>query len=763
MEALTVLLDTAQTRVSKDRLSTLVTGEDWSRRFVDKVYVEPVTLCAMLQPLCMTAAWSTTGTGDYRRYAVADYNLTAAKWVDDPVTSVDNYIKGIDSGGVNNEVVTTKVNQPSNGAMYLSWFSANAGTDDMVAIECGWGTPDTAPISLRFFAAGRVEVWRYGVFAADYTLNGNQNSSNPQQPANQFVSVTIHPFRRRELLIISNQGGGCVHLFDDIDQYAADPTITPNLPFWWSVPSGLAKVACAPCLYAKSGYICGVKTFFASAPKTGSTLEQTTYHDANAGSASSKLVKPDDPNADFTPNSTDTVCRIRTDLTGNGVRTPSVYAARCGYKTITAQTPSESVTLDPFLVKASLEVPDNAADLRWSIDLIAPEGLATAGARSITRMSNRPVSFRMGSQVITNGITSAPKVKVGIDDKATHVSIEVRDKFKLLEHYLFTDPTPLDGMNIVDAFKLVFNAAGVPDDLLDLEATPFSLPKSDAPSKGDFAVLINPGDTAAEWINRLHENYCATWLMGWRPTASGWKFVLKSPESLGSTSVYTLYETTAGAIGAGKARADVARFTYRSYDEELLEPEANDIWVTGRDLRTGRPLVGHKPDTESQDPTKPKAARPDNWLGEVRKYGLYDGSITSQAAVNRAVDILFNRLTPQRIVAEFTTDFMVKPDGVPVWRGDVVTLAGRGDFRIKSFSTDWVREPDTSAGFCWRPTKYVAELVQAAASGMTSFSGLSLAQVVGNHELKSTSKSVVRKDSVSQELLRRMPIGAFAA
>lgn len=771
MNALSVIVDSSQTRILKDRLSTLVTGDDWSQRFGENVWIEPVTRSCLLLPLPYATEWATTGIGDYKRYTVADYTLTSSKWIDDALTGtssapIDNYIKGIAADGDNSEVVTTKAKQPRNGAMYLSWYGANAGSDDQVQMECGWGTPETAPISLRFYSGGKVDVYRFDEYQATYTINGAQQDQNPQQTANQFVSVTLHPFRRRELLIVSNRGGGAVHLFDDIDANDPDPEITPNMSFWWKVPSGLAKVSCAPCKFRSSGYICGTKSFFAAPPSASASLQTFTYSDANGGGTVASLCQPDDPTSTWTANDSDTITRVKIDLTGNGIRTPNLYGAICAYETITATTPYSPTILDAYLTKASLEVPDNACDLRWSIELKAPEALEAAGAIGIKTISNRPFSFTLGPITITNGVSEAPKLREGQNDGASRLSIDIRDKWKLCEHYLFTDPTPLDGLNLVDAFMLILNTAGIPSSLIELEPTTFTLPKSDAPSSDDgFAVLIKPGDTAADWLNRLHENYIATWFMGWVPTPYGWHFRLVSPETLGTTSIYTLYETVQDAIDASAALPDFSdhvQHTYRSYDQQTLEPECNDVWVIGRDLRTGKPLIGHKADTASQDPTIAVSLRPDNWLGEVRKYGLYDGSICSEDAVNQAVDILFNRLTIPRLIAEFTSDFLIKADGTPVWRGDVITLDGRGDYRIRSISTEFVREPDNSpVSAFWRPTKYTAELLNETPQGLHSLYGLSLTQILASHDLRKLTRSVVRSDDISRGLVKAKPLAMY--
>jgi len=767
MYPVSVSIDTQQQRVQYDRTSTLVAGEDWGWNFQSNVFIEPTTLTAILQPLPYTAAWATTGTGQYKRYTTSDYNLiTPNNWINDPNTGdssgnpFENCIKGIAQSGDNSEIVTTSASQPSNGAMYLSWFGANAGSDNMLQMACGWGTPNTAPISFNFYADGKVDVYTavngVPVYQNTYSINGADQSQNPQQTANAWVTVTIHPFRRREIMVISNRGGGFTHLIDSIDPTQSDPEIIPPLPFWWQVPSGLAKVACAPCLFQTSGYITGVKSFFGTPPQPGQQTQALTYADANGGGTVASLTQADDPTSSWSPDGSSNQARVRVDLTGNGVRTPNLYGAMYAFQTSTTSTDAAQLVLDQYITRLELEVPDSGSDIKWTVELKSPQALITAGAVGIYTQSNRPYNFTIGGSLITDGVSEAPKRKVGLNDVASRVTTEVRDLWKLCEHYLFTDPTPLDGLNLVDAFKLILSTVGITN--VSISSTAYTLPKSDAPTHRDFAVLINPGDSAAEWLTRLHENYCANWLMGFK----GSTFYLTSPSDLPSTSSLTLYQTVQAAVNASVASpslTDFIGYIFRGYSDQPLEPEANDIWVIGRDLRTGLPLVGHKADTNGQNPSTPPDSRPGGWLGEIRKYGIYDATISDQNAVDQCINVLYDRLTAQRIVAEFTSDFLLKPDGTPIWRGDIVTLDGYGDFRIKGFSTNFEREPNSSEGsnYWWRPTKYICEQI-GSASGVSQYHGLTLAQIILNHELRCISKSTVRSDALSQGLVSQIPL-----
>lgn len=754
---LSLVLDTLQERLATDRLGTLVCGDDWGTRFRQNVYIDPVTKTAMLLPAPRSAAWNTTGTGDYARYQLSDYVLTSSKWVNDPILFASDYwLKGKDPSGNPGEGVRTVGNLPRNGGIYLAWYAANASQQDWIQMECGWSeTPmvaESSPVSLRIYASGTAQVWRYGVYQGDIQISGSETA---QQTANTFTDIIVMPYRRRELLVLSNRGGGGSILFEDLDPDAEDPEMIPELPFWWSVPSGLAKVQCAPLRFATGGYVTGIKSYFREAPRSGASETSLVACDENGGTVNGYLVQPEAPDTVFTPNGSDMVARVRIDMAGDGVHTPNVYGCHIAYEGELVNTPNAATIMDDWVVKLSLECSDSPSDNRLSAELKNPQEIIDAGVANFLTTSNRPFELRIepaegveDPKVFFTGRTEPIHYRDAKDDTGRRVVLDCRDHWKAFEHYIFSDPVPLDGLNVIEAFRFLLNTAGFSDSYLDLEAVDFRLPDTSSPSKGDWNVLIEVGDSVADWLSRLHQDYMATWFMGWVPRADGFKFVLKSPEGLGSTPVYTLYcsyEEALLALGGEEAEEDLRqrlpKLIYRQYSDEVLEPEANDIWVTGWSPSTKRPIQAHKADYASQDPTTPVHLRPENWLGEVRKFGLFDATITSQAALERAANILFDRLTPYRVIAEFTCDFLIKADGAPVWRGDVVTLDGLGDYRIKSISAQFVREPKTGE-FCWRPTRYVAERLLTPNQSLTQLAGDSLQSVVDAHKLSATTKSL---------------------
>ena len=712
MNPFNVVIDAAQARISKDRISTIITGDDWNYALSSNVFIEPVTRTVMLSPLPLTDGWRTSHTGDYARFGIADYTLTTpSKWTqgDKVGDGHSNYLYSLNV----NEVLKTTGTYGANRGIYLSFFAPSSGNERHVQIDFGWGNTANyqSGVSVRIWSDGHVEIWKAGVQVGAGSISGRADDQQ-QHLALKTTDIYAIPYRNRELLIFSNQGGAFRHTFEDLTE-APGQTITPDEKIWWYVPEGDATVQCAPLRFATSGYICSRKVIFAQSASGASS--GTVYVDN--GSASYSLVQPDNINSSF---SSGTECRVKVSFSGGtGTSTPYVHAVAVEFPRQTAQTNAGSYTLNPYITSMSLDVPEEPSSVQMEIELKKPSELETTeGVSKLRRISNRAIKCTFGTQDVLIGRTEPPEWHEAIDDGARRVTLRIRDKWKVFEHYIFSDPYPLDGLNIVDAFKFIIKAAGFEDSDIDIPPIAFNLPQVKTQSES-FNILIEVGDTAADWLKRLHETYCATYMMGWFPTASGFKFRLFLPdnnEAPKQTLFKTLEEAYSHLIGIGQLEEDANRnkrnYVFRSFKETVLEPEANYIYVTGRDPRSDRPIVAHKIDSASANPTTVISLRPDNWLGEIRKYGWVDETITTLDAAQYACNIIYNRLTPIRRIAEWESELLLDTTGKVLWRGDVVELKGYGKFRITSLSAELNHEPtNDDANRHWRPTTYVGEYI----------------------------------------------------
>jgi hypothetical protein len=737
-DALSFALDHAQYRVHLDRLATLISGQfepdaelknpvrGWSDRWGTTdangdllTYVEPVKGALMLAPAPFLKAWQTTGTGIYARLGLSDVTLgDATKWKEHVMDgSASKFLKLTDSNaGSGARTILTNTTWPKNRPFYLGWFVADWGGEKRYRLECGWNNSASSAsgVSLRFFADGSVEVWKNAVLVG-------KGSLGDVQKANKVLAIALIPYRRRELLIVTPEGKGFSHTFDDIDENETDPTITGATKFWAYVPEGMADLELAPIRFPASAYRAGITSIFSEAPGSGETVETTLYRDNpgyGAVTSSAKLVTAADAAVDFLPDGVTRSARVRVDLTSDGEATPFAYGVQAEFPTQRQLTDdSEVKNLDEFTLSYSISFAEDASTTSVELVLNRPDELDPLG--SIPLQVNRPLEVTYGGRAFLDCFTEPVQFVEAHGDSNRRVTLRARDRWKSLENYRFQDPTPLDGLTLRQAVLKICKAAGIEEAETDIEDDAFTLPSSGRGSSGDWSVLIEAGDTAADWLNRLKESYAGNWFLGIAPSPTGPVLRFRSPETMDEEPLLTLYLTEAEALADGVPADQVRNVVLRSFVETSLEPEANDIYVLGMDPRTRRPIAVHYPDTASQDPTTAPSARPDNWLGEIRRYGYLDPYLPTLAAVERCAELLYKRLTPRRYVAEVECEALLDPATLlPAWKGQVVTIFGKGDYRIQTGGFDAPREPTAEIDFVWREGRYVLEkLVDGTAKG----------------------------------------------
>jgi len=233
-------------------------------------------------------------------------------------------------------------------------------------------------------------------------------------------------------------------------------------------------------------------------------------------------------------------------------------------------------------------------------------------------------------------------------------------------------------MTLSDAVKAVMICAGWPKDgsLWVIDNSTVKLSKGEADDAP--ANLPDVLRTCAEWLKYLNETYTSSslnpfhWVMGFWPElnpATGLfvtKFHFRDPAKLSATPIKHWYPRQQEAIAAGTAYDQAYRSVYRNYEQNSIEPEANDFYVWG--LAPGAPtknakgeaetsadqvFFAHDQDTASIKADTPLASRPANWLGERRQYFVQDPALNTQAQVNAAVKRYKQRLAAARERATF--------------------------------------------------------------------------------------------------------------
>ena len=702
---LVVEMDVAEPRIKRDRLVVSADGSTWDMR-VSSLYLEPVTNTLMLQPLPRTDAWQTTFGGQYARYNKANYNLTTPdNWREYGRTAEgDTYLLGLGT----NEGVTTATVFPANQAVFIAAVVGGAGTENAVILECGWGTPGAAfTVSLRFRANGDTEVYKGAVRVGVYNFRELNNESNGRQGqgagvplAGRTVSFMLIPKPRRELLVLSNQGGGFSHSFSDLDPKATNNVVTAAGTFFWRVPVGQPVVQMCPLKYAANGYAYSPVVNLRYALQSGQSFAPTYAQDLPTTGITNlytALVKPD--LTTYTPDGVQKQLRIQAQMTGDGNSTRFLYAIDLVCPRTTTTTFNAPFSVLPYLTKLTMEVPENAPTM-VNLTCKKPAAMEAAGLAKARVIGERPILIRVGGIDIFRGTTGKPTTIEGAGhrDGATLIEWSATDRERQFDLYSFRDTFPYDGLLMTNTISELVKTAGFAATDADITADTFTLPYSLDVAEGKWQLLPQRGDTINQWLKRLWQDYAQTCITGWTPTLAGYKYRFRRPDTFSVLPVLDLFETTAGASRFGVSPQWVTRRVVRNLKRMPEAAPANEVLVVGYDAATDTYPQAQYDDAAAQNPELAPSARPDNWSGQVVSYQLIDPQlVNNQATADRARDILRDRATVGREIIEIECEFLVRAsNNLPLWKGDVVRIykdatgpgAGvlRGDYRILAIS-----------------------------------------------------------------------------
>lgn len=736
-------MDTPVQRVTREYMSSLVCGElqDVYGRAVDgwtsgiDIYVEPLAKTLMLAPMVTRPAWDTSFTGINARMRLTDWTLSeSALWKEEQVRDAgDYYFQGdaltSDSNGI------TTASYAKNRGWFVSFFTYAGLDTDYPILEVGWGATvgsDAAgTVRLEFWRSGKVDVYKAGVLVSTGTYSGAQGR---QSSDNKQTQLLLIPCRFRELLIIGlNVGGGHRVAFGDIEDGASEPAIVPAGKFWFRVPlGGSSKLQLAPLTFPSIGYANGAVTLWKKPPETGTTIYKGTrsslpYYGTNA--VTTNFVKPD--GTAFVPDGVEREGYIQLVLTGDGASTRFPLFSRAWVFPTVDNTADESQPLYNYTRALTLSFEEDIEQSAVTAEIVNPRGAeADVPIPDLLNQSNRPVTLYDNPEVggldplvkLMDMAMSAPEIQDGANAEAEVMQFRgMPEIVRVLQQTRFDDLIPFDGMQLEDVFGHVCEAAGLTSDDYECSVSGFTMSSGGSPSQGEFGPQVEARSTALEFLKQLHQDYCATWFFGleWDAGSTyGMKVVLKDPADLESTPAIDMYLDQATADAALTPDAYNPNVFYE-WKRGFIEPEANDIWVVGFDSQARRPILVHKADTASQDPTTAVASRPDNWLGEIRKYGLQQRQFTSQELCERAAEILFARLTVRKRIRWAKGPAMVDGDGKLLLPGRLIRVWEDGawaEYRINSARITSLAEHDVF-GSPVREGDYVLEYHDGASGG----------------------------------------------
>ena len=593
-------------------------------------------------------------------------------------------LRGANPASTHTRTASHTADQP----YYASWFNGGSGTARYIVLELWWGTGSTNIVKAEFWSDGAVFVYVDGVLQAEGSIGAPQGGTGIQ---GVWQDALLIPITGHGLLITSPvSGGGFLAPLPLLTGGAV--TAAGNLQ-WRMGTTGHAALQLHVVKFA-SGNLVSRLLAFRLPPASGatSTVRLIGATPATATTPTPAFRTATDSGA-FSPDGSTQTCRIRVPITG-GARSPFVFAVAAEFDPAFASTSAVAATnLQDYVLAASLSVPDGGPS-ELSFGIRAPAALQTAGAAKLDRVSNRAVSAVHSSIEWFSGRTGPIEWRDDYDDSLRDAVIRCQDAWRALENYAFSDPIPLDGLTVSEAFEYLASCAGYSGSALDIETLSLVIGDGHRPGKaGDFAFVVEIGETAAQAVDRLTQAFVANWFVQFRPTATGVKFQAKSETALGTTSKALVYRDQTTAPSATDP-------VWQSRRQTSIEPQATDVFVLGIDPVTGRAIRSSYEDSAAKDPTTAPASRPDNWLGEAgRKAGILDSAISSQAIADDSRDLIVDRVTGVVYLNDWLTDMLFDGDGVPIWRGDVVDLEGVGKFRVLAIDGEGIVNSGELAAF----------------------------------------------------------------
>lgn len=694
-----VLVDVPEPRPVKGRLAVGADGSTWDYRpgtTASNVWIDPCTSTVMLAPLPVTAAWATTFSGNYARYAYADFTGTdIGKW------SGFHVSKSTSDTAIRNDQVTANAIElttslPRNCPMWFRYYrNQPQDSSDAIIISARYNygaagsAPDNFSVEVKFRANGSISIFKNGVLEATYDRSGSNFSTaraytSTYNPSKKWVNVMIIPFRTRELLVWTDNGTCLSHTFEGLtypNDVDTDP-ITPAGTFSFVVPTEKIGLQVARIYFETSGYIMGSTKTLRYAPTSGEWTTPTyqTYTDefgagATVPTVTTSVVDATSPWAAFAGNGSKTDVRIKVAWSGGSAgRNVGVYCSDAWVDQPATTTYDGTIDITDAIESLSLETGE---DGRTSLAMSARiKRLIDKSVPSLSQTGDRPIAVQISSPKtgaswvdLFRGTLSPPEIvyEPG-SDPYTYGRMEFRgvDRFGDFDVTMFPESVPNDYNSITEFFDVVLPVAGYsPATYVDENyTTGFVLPFSADMSRGNYSMVPKRGDYVGGYINQYRDEYLATWYLGWRPTSAtsptgGYKFQVSDPDEVGTTSCMTLYQSYADAqLWGGYLLYEAPQKTIRNLKRYYESPEANQVTVVGQDPRTNKLLTYTIIDLNSQIPGTAPASRPDNWRGRPIQYIVTNDNLTTQDAVESAATLLRDRIGTGRYMVEWESDLL---------------------------------------------------------------------------------------------------------
>jgi hypothetical protein len=615
----------------------------------------------------------------------------------------DYYLTATTLGTANAEYVKTTASYVANQGWYISAYVPNwVDKSSLPFLRVVWGYGSASTVEMVFRGDGSCIVYKDGIQKGVYDQSDtNKNPGRAVTTASAVgqrqVSLLIIPLKRREVLVTSTFGANFCHMFEDLNDVEGN-TILPSGSFAWKVPYGRPTVQIAPVAYETTGIFYSKNIELRYPPPVGATFVPQLWGDVVGTSAGTitTAVAVTDGFSPYTPDGIIQNLRIKVTIT-----TPSPYTQTYGVSAAMASsTPAATSTYN-----GPVDITQYIDDLVLSVDETSRttlkmsarrQKLLDAGVAQPQITGDRPIRVAISNSAdpavytdIFRGTLAPPQIQYEQGDTSLNFStlqFEGMDRSRDFELYYFQDGILYDGYTAENAIGDMMTMAGYPPAtyLLYNDALGINISRSPDIARGYSNFVPQRGDTIASMIGKLKTDYAATFITGWSPTSSGYKYQWSNPADLTSTSVMTLYQSVATAAAGGVVAALQQKRVVRKMSAHYESPECNQITVIGQDPRNGDLIYSYDADDASQTAGTAPASRPYNWRGRPVPYILSDPSITSSAVAYQAMLALKDRLMTGRILIEWESDFLVlSATNRPLWVRDVVTIMQPDGVTIK--------------------------------------------------------------------------------
>lgn len=687
-------VDHPQKRVKDPRLNITAAGEEFDGAAgFSNTFRDPVSGCIMLRPRFDHPDWYNSNTAPYDKLALSSVTVGSGNWEEQEIPSAGAgpWLATKDTAG--GRIYTTSYSKNRGIILSAYNYGGNETSSYIPLLTFGYGTQSsTSDLYFELYPDGIIDIYRDGELYKSGTISSTQED---QQSKNKgtFFDIMVLPYLHNQILFYSKNGGSFSIQIDEILYSDTNPTISPATSVFVEIPNERrAKIQLAPAKFFTSGTALSEKLNFFQPPLSTQSLEtwdnfswvgvqssRIYGYPAYVSTQTATAAPRDYSDNAFVNNGSNTEVKLKLTLgSSSEAYTPFVLGGQIAYGGDDQLTYDGTREITEWCQTVSLDVPDDPANVTLSFNMV-DIGIAATYVPNLTTQLYRPIKMtdNYGNELFDGLITH---LGYRLDNNNYTLSVEARDKFQLLDDYVYRERVPLAGELFTNTVN--FLGLGVANST-QIGVTTFRLPFAPASKLEDMGPICNVGDTARGKLEEVINTYAGNWIYGFYPNN------IWIVDQIGNFSGHAaLAESRTQAVANGLASTHV----YFNLSRDLIRPEATEVRVTGRNPVQDTLFQYYKRDEALEDASLAPNLRPDGWVGHPLIYGIIDPQITSETAGIQACNLIFDRLSKQRRLFEWDGFVLYDAGLYPLWRGDTVTLVGIGSVVIRALRMEFKKD-----------------------------------------------------------------------